>query len=88
MIGDFNAGPDNAEMQPVFAGFHDAWSDALQLGHATGNANSHGSNRIDYVFFVPGPTLSLISAEVVNTAALVGITASDHEPVVATFTVR
>lgn len=88
MMGDFNAGPDNAEMQPVFAGFHDAWSDALQLGHATGNANSHGSNRIDYVFFVPGPTLSLISAEVVNTAALIGIAASDHEPVVATFTVR
>jgi len=88
IVGDFNAGPDNAEMQPVFAGFHDAWSDALQLGHATGNANSHGSNRIDYVFFAPGSTLSVDSAEVVNTAALIGITASDHEPVVATFTVR
>jgi endonuclease/exonuclease/phosphatase family metal-dependent hydrolase len=88
LMGDFNAGPDGPELQPVFAGFHDAWSDALQVGHATGNANSHGSNRIDYIFFVPGPALSLNSAEVVNTAALIGIAASDHEPVVGTFTVR
>jgi endonuclease/exonuclease/phosphatase family metal-dependent hydrolase len=88
VMGDFNAGPDGAELQPLFAGFHDAWSDALQLGRATGTGTGHGSQRIDYIFFAPGPTLSLDSAEVVNTTALIGIAASDHEPVVASFTVR
>jgi endonuclease/exonuclease/phosphatase (EEP) superfamily protein YafD len=28
------------------------------------------------------------TAEVVNSSALIGVAASDHEPVVATFTVR
>jgi endonuclease/exonuclease/phosphatase family metal-dependent hydrolase len=88
VMGDFNAAPDGPELQPLFASLHDAWADALQLGRATGNANSHGSQRIDYIFFAPGPVLSLDSAEVVNTAALIGVAASDHEPVVASFTVR
>ena len=88
VIGDFNAAPDGPELQPLFAGLHDAWAEALQVGRATGNANSHGSQRIDYIFFGPGATLSVDSAEVVDTAALIGVAASDHEPVVATFTVR
>ena len=88
IVGDFNAAPQAAELQPMFASFHDAWSDAVQLGRATGNANSHGSSRIDYIFFSPGASISLDGAEVVNTVALVGVAASDHEPVVATFTVR
>ena len=88
IVGDFNANPEWPEMQPMFGGFHDAWADAVGLGRATGNPNSHGSSRIDYVFFAAGGSLSLVSAEVVNTAALIGIAASDHEPVAAAFTVR
>jgi endonuclease/exonuclease/phosphatase family metal-dependent hydrolase len=88
VMGDFNAAPEAPEIQPLFAGFHDAWNDAQRAGRAVGNANSHGSNRVDYIFFLPGRSLSLESTEVVNTAALLGTAASDHEPVVATFTVR
>jgi endonuclease/exonuclease/phosphatase family metal-dependent hydrolase len=88
LIGDFNVGPEGPELQPVLAGFHDAWIDAERLGRAAGNPNSHGALRVDYVFFAPGNTLSLESAEVVNTTVLIGVAASDHEPVVATFTVR
>ena len=88
LIGDFNAAPEAAELQPVFGGFHDAWNDAVQLGRAAGNPNTHGANRIDYIFFSPGTSLSLDAAEVVNTTALIGVAASDHEPIVATFTVR
>src|SRR5438067_3267529 len=51
LIGDFNAAPEAAELQPVFGGFHDAWNDAVQLGRAAGNPNTHGANRIDYIFF-------------------------------------
>ena len=88
IVGDFNVGPEGPELQPVLAGFHDAWVDAVRAGRATGNPNSHGSQRVDYVFFSPGSSVSLDAAEVVNTIALVGVAASDHEPVVATFTVR
>lgn len=88
IMGDFNVGPEGPELQPMFAGFHDAWTDALRAGRATGNANSHGATRVDYIFFSPGTALSIDSAEVVNTIALIGVAASDHEPVVASFTVR
>jgi endonuclease/exonuclease/phosphatase family metal-dependent hydrolase len=88
LMGDFNVAPEGAELQPVLAAFHDAWVDALRAGRASGNPNSHGANRIDYVFFAPGTSLAVDSAEVVNTIALVGVAASDHEPVVASFTVR
>jgi len=88
IVGDFNVGAEAPEMQPVLASFHDAWADAQRAGRATGNPNSHGALRVDYVFFSPGTSISLDSAEVVNTIALVGVAASDHEPVVASFTVR
>jgi endonuclease/exonuclease/phosphatase family metal-dependent hydrolase len=88
LVGDFNAVPTAPELQPLFGAFHDAWADATQMGHAIGNPNSHGPNRIDFIFFAPGSTLTLNSVEVINTAALIGVAASDHEPVVATFTVR
>src|SRR5262249_20989379 len=79
LIGDFNAAPEAPELQPVLGAFHDAWADAQRLGHASGNPNSHGAARIDYVFFAPGASLTLQATEVVNTAALVGVAASDHE---------
>jgi endonuclease/exonuclease/phosphatase family metal-dependent hydrolase len=88
LMGDFNAGADSPELQPIFAGFHDAWTDAAKVGRAAGMPNLHGGNRIDYIFFSPGTTMSLNGAEVVNSAALIGIAASDHEPLVATFSVR
>ena len=86
VIGDFNAAPGSAELQPM-AAYRDAWQDAVTAGRATGNANSHGTSRIDYVFF-RGASLTLTAVDVVDTTSLVGVQASDHSPVVATFTVR
>jgi endonuclease/exonuclease/phosphatase family metal-dependent hydrolase len=88
LVGDFNAAPGSAELQPMMAAYHDAWTDASTSGRATGNANSHGSSRIDYVFFRPGAGLTLNSVDVIDTTPIVGVQASDHSPVVATFTVR
>jgi endonuclease/exonuclease/phosphatase family metal-dependent hydrolase len=87
VIGDFNVGPQGPELQPVLAGYHDAWNDASLMGRASGGGNSKGSSRVDYVFYVPGGAMTLESAEVVDTA-VVGVQASDHQPVVATFTIR
>ena len=88
VIGDFNADPSNAEMHSMLGAYHDAWQDASTSGHASGNPNSHGSSRIDYIFFRPGTSLTLESVQVIDTASIVGTQASDHSPVVATFTVR
>jgi hypothetical protein len=49
---------------------------------------THKSSRIDYVFFDPGSTLTLVSMENVETPSLIGLEASDHRPQVATFSVR
>jgi endonuclease/exonuclease/phosphatase family metal-dependent hydrolase len=87
VMGDFNAEPQAVELQPLLGSYHDAWTDASQMGRAGGSGNSHGSQRIDYVFFVPGGSLTLDATEVVDTS-VGGVQASDHQPVLATFTVR
>jgi endonuclease/exonuclease/phosphatase family metal-dependent hydrolase len=88
LMGDFNAAPGAPELQPIAAAYHDAWQDAQASGRASGNAFSHGSSRIDYVFFRPGTALTLTTVDVIDTSAIVGVQASDHSPVVATFTIR
>ena len=88
VIGDFNAAPGAPELQPVAASYHDAWQDGAAAGRASGNANSHGTARIDYIFFRPGSSLTLDSVSVIDTAPIVGVQASDHSPVLATFTIR
>lgn len=87
VMGDFNVGPQGPEMQPLFSGYHDAWTDAVQAGRANGGGNSKGSSRVDYIFYAPGSGMTLESAEVVDTA-VGGVQASDHQPVLATFTIR
>lgn len=87
VMGDFNVVPQGPEMQPLFSGYHDAWNDAVQMGRASGGGNSKGSSRVDYIFYAPGGALTLEAAEVVDTA-VAGVQASDHQPVLATFTIR
>jgi endonuclease/exonuclease/phosphatase family metal-dependent hydrolase len=87
LMGDFNVGPDGPEMRAIYNAYHDAWNDGVQMGRATGSAASKGSLRADIIFFAPGNALTLQSVEVVDTA-VGGVQASDHLPVVATFTIR
>ncbi len=88
LAGDFNAGPEAGEMQPVFAAYRDAWVEAQRIGRAIGSGASHGTSRIDYIFYMPAANLTLDSAEVIDTKTLIGVNASDHNPFVATFIVR
>jgi len=88
LVGDFNAGPDAGEMQPVLAAYRDAWVEAQRIGRAIGSGASHGTSRIDYIFYMPASNLTLDSAEVIDTRTLIGVNASDHNPFVATFIVR
>lgn len=88
LMGDFNAVVDAPEMQPVMAVYRDAWVEAQKIGRATGAGASHGSARIDFIFYVPAPNIAVDSAELVETRPLIGVDASDHKPFVATFVVR
>jgi endonuclease/exonuclease/phosphatase family metal-dependent hydrolase len=87
VMGDFNAGPQAPEMQPTLSAYRDAWVDAQQQGRAIG-ALTQRSTRVDYIFYRPGSSMTLESAEFVDTVPLIGVRASDHQPLVATFTVR
>lgn len=88
VMGDFNAGPQAPELQPFLASFRDAWADALTAGRTIGAGLTQRTTRVDYIFYVDGGSMALDSAEFVDTAALIGAIASDHQPLTATFTVR
>jgi endonuclease/exonuclease/phosphatase family metal-dependent hydrolase len=88
LMGDFNTDPQALELQSVLAGFRDAWSDALAAGRTVGAGMIQRSTRVDYIFYAPGSSMTLDSGEFIDTAALIGVVASDHQPFVATFTVR
>jgi endonuclease/exonuclease/phosphatase family metal-dependent hydrolase len=89
-LGDFNAGPNSEEYQRITAVYRDAWADAVASGKAKGlmSGITHKSSRIDYIFYVPGDAVELVSVETVDTAMLLGSDPSDHRPVVATFRVK
>jgi endonuclease/exonuclease/phosphatase (EEP) superfamily protein YafD len=88
-VGDLNAWPEDAEMAPVFAEYHDAWADAVEAGTARGRLDgiTHAKHRIDYILYEPG-RLELLWAETVDTVPLIGKEASDHRPVVAAFRLK
>ena len=88
LVGDFNASAEAAEMSAVTAAYRDAWADAGRAGRAIGTPFGRRSTRIDFIFYMPATSLTLESAEFVDTVALIGSEASDHKPLVATFTVR
>ena len=88
VMGDFNASPQAPELQPFVLGFRDAWADAQSAGRTIGLGLTQRSTRIDYIFYMDGGSMTLESAEFVDTAALIGAIASDHQPLAATFTLR
>jgi len=93
LIGDMNSRPDAIELQPVLGQYRDAWADALAAGVArgviTGDTRVRGG-RIDYVFYVGDAGFEVESAEIVDTAALLGTRTevSDHRPVLVRFRLR
>jgi endonuclease/exonuclease/phosphatase family metal-dependent hydrolase len=83
VLGDFNLKPDEAELQPIFTNFHDAWKTAADAGSAPGSGATHGTSRIDFIFH-KGDGLDVTKVEAIDTATWLGTAASDHRPVVAT----
>jgi endonuclease/exonuclease/phosphatase family metal-dependent hydrolase len=83
LMGDFNLGPEDAELQPLLTPFRDTWISGGQSGVASGCGETHGSSRIDFIFY-KGSGLSVRGVQAVETASFLSAAASDHRPVVAT----
>lgn len=89
VLGDYNAWPGTTEIATMTQTYVDTWPAAQALGTAVGNGITHGSHRIDYIFQSKGAAdLTLVSQQIYATADANGVTPSDHEPVLAVFTVR
>ena len=91
--GDFNAGSTTAELNYIKQTYIDAWPAARALGTATnyeGNCDGCTRNgRIDYVMASRGAAyLALVSARVFDTRDSRGVMASDHKPLLVTYSVR
>jgi endonuclease/exonuclease/phosphatase family metal-dependent hydrolase len=90
VMGDFNTVPRTSDYSIIAGEYQDAWVVAERAGTATayrGTGATHGASRFDYVFHSNTAALSLRSAEVPDTR-VDGVYPSDHDPVVAVFSIR
>jgi endonuclease/exonuclease/phosphatase family metal-dependent hydrolase len=87
IMGDFNARPGTSDYGIMTGSYYDSWAEAVRIGaysSPSGTAGyTRGASRFDYVYESKGAaSLTLTRVWVV------GSDASDHLPVVASFTVR
>ena len=89
VVGDFNARPTAAELEPLFARFTDAWTKAGAAAASnpdglTSPATLDGNprNRIDYVFVSPPAEVRAASVPIDAKTRL----AADHYPIVVDLT--
>jgi endonuclease/exonuclease/phosphatase family metal-dependent hydrolase len=92
VLGDINTTPGTSDYNLLYNnGYVDAWRKAAADGTASGYKSggaTKGTVRFDYVFYTSSPYLTLKSVSVPNTKASAGYYPSDHDPVVATFSVN
>jgi endonuclease/exonuclease/phosphatase family metal-dependent hydrolase len=90
VMGDFNTWPATSDYSIIATAYQDAWAEASSAGTATaynGTGATHGASRFDYVFSSKVTTLALQSVNVPDTRSN-GVYPSDHDPVIAVFTVK
>jgi endonuclease/exonuclease/phosphatase family metal-dependent hydrolase len=94
ITGDMNAWPDQSSIAEFNKTYKDSWSVATSKGTAyqysglsPDGATKKG--RIDYIFYSDGAgNLSTVSSQVYDTRNSSGYMASDHRPVMTTFSVN
>jgi endonuclease/exonuclease/phosphatase family metal-dependent hydrolase len=90
VMGDFNTVPGTSDYYLMANPYQDAWAAAQSAATATaydGSGATIGSSRFDYVFSSRTTTLSLQSVYIPDTRVN-GVYPSDHDPVIAVFTVN
>jgi len=90
VMGDFNSWPATSDYNLIASVYQDDWVAACIGGTGTsynGTGATHGDSRFDYVFSSHVAALVLLSEDVPNTVVN-GVSPSDHDPVIAVFSVR
>jgi endonuclease/exonuclease/phosphatase family metal-dependent hydrolase len=96
LVGDFNSHDTSPEMADIRGDYRDEYayassqSPSIAIGGSSTRAVGHGTSRIDYVMYShAGTALTLTQFESVSTwEDALQSEASDHRPVVATYTIR
>jgi endonuclease/exonuclease/phosphatase family metal-dependent hydrolase len=93
IMGDFNARPGSSEIAKMTSTYYDTWAQGLSSGIASAPTGSlgytMGLSRLDFIFRSRNASsLALTSVKVVNTAGSYGVKPSDHDPLMATFSIR
>ena len=92
VMGDFNTWPNTTDYQIMASAYSDTWAEGLRAGIASSPSGSTGStkgtSRFDYIYRSFGATALSVSRIIVPNTSVNGVKPSDHDPVVATFTVR
>ena len=90
VMGDFNAWPNTSDYRIVAGPYQDAWVAAQNARVASsynGTGATKGTSRIDYVFHERTAGLSLRSVSVPDSRVR-GVRPSDHDPLVAVYSVH
>jgi endonuclease/exonuclease/phosphatase family metal-dependent hydrolase len=90
IMGDFNTNPGTTDYNIIGTIYRDAWAMANSAGTATsynGTGATHGTSRFDYAFYLDVTLLSIGKVKVPDTH-VGSIAVSDHDPVVAVFSVK
>jgi endonuclease/exonuclease/phosphatase family metal-dependent hydrolase len=90
VMGDFNTYEGTSDYALMANAYLDGWRVAQNAGTAwayNGTGATHGNSRFDYVFYSNVASLALQSVTVPN-MLVGGLMPSDHDPVVAVFTVK
>jgi endonuclease/exonuclease/phosphatase family metal-dependent hydrolase len=88
IMGDFNTSPGTSDYNIMVGDYYDSWSEAVKKGTASSPSGAtgctHGGSRFDYIYqSKKASSLMVDKVFVVN-----GEGASDHDPLLAYFTVQ
>jgi endonuclease/exonuclease/phosphatase family metal-dependent hydrolase len=92
VMGDFNTWPWTTDYQIMASAYYDSWAEGLKAGIASSPSGSVGStkgtSRFDYIYRSFGASALVLTKVTVPNTSSGGAKPSDHDPVVATFTVK
>jgi endonuclease/exonuclease/phosphatase family metal-dependent hydrolase len=93
IAGDWNATQQRSEYSRMLDDHHDAWAAAARANKDVDMPNNTRPGathkfRIDYVFYSQTSALALSKAQVYDTRGPDGARASDHKPLLVTFSVK
>jgi endonuclease/exonuclease/phosphatase family metal-dependent hydrolase len=94
VVGDFNTTPGTSDYNLMATPYYDSWAEAVKKGVYSSPSGTAGYThingvRFDYVYHSRNASaLALTRAQVIDTKNSSGVRASDHHPLIVTYTVN